>query len=296
MSNSVRNIAVCFDESSWNYWGIPWTASLNFLAKFSGQIVVVDFGILPKTHSFFDRLKNYIVIPAEKKYGLQELDFINTISNYAAKNGGVWASWDNTCYFQDDINEVFDLASNKLVCCRSTGPQPNVKSSINSFGFKNTITRDQERFYNILKKICRHHTKPLSSSLIAAPAELWSVYNKFIHICLDTGFLLPEDQVNQAALNLFAWNYDFLTSVLDDNWCQPITDELQWDDGFTRNGSKIKVVSIPTDMQYSADSVSYHFRNRFSKFHNEWSAYYKGCSFKPKRIMKPSLGKLKKVT
>lgn len=293
MSN-VHSIAVCFDEATWNYWGISWTASLNYLAKFSGQVVVVDFGVSSKTHDFFDRLKNYVVIPAEKKYGLQELDFIHTVNNYA-KNG-VWAAWDKTCYFQSDINEIFDLASEKLVFCRSSSPQLDVKSSVNSFGYKNTLAKDQEKFCKVLKKISRIYNKPLGSGLIAGPAELWSVYSNFVHICLDTGFLALEDLANQAAINLFTWSYDSLTSVLEDGWCQPITEELEWDNGFYRNGNKVKVIHIPTDMQYSADSASYHFRNRFPNPHDEWLAYYKGCSFKPKRIMKPSLGKLKKVT
>lgn len=296
MSNT-RSIAVRFDETSWNYWGIPWTASLNFLAKFPGQIVVVDFGIPGKAQEFFARLNNYVAIPAEKKYGVQELDFVHTISNYASKNkGGVYAAWDNTCYFQSDVNEIFNLASDKLVCCCSTGPQLNLRSSISAFGYSESVVKDQEKFYKILKKIARKYTKPIGSGLLAGPADLWTVYDNFINICLDTGFLLPEEQANQAALNLFVWAYESLTSVVDSSWCQPITEELKWDNGFSRNGDQIKVVHITSDMQYSAESASYHFRNRFSKLHDEWSAQYRGCSFNPKRVMKPSLGKLKKVT
>lgn len=296
MSNTIRNIAVKFDEASWNYWGIPWTASLNFFAKFAGQVIVVDFGMPAKAHDFLSRLKNYIVIPAEKKYGVQELDFIHTVSNYAANKGGTWASWNNTCYFQDDVNEIFNLASDKLTCCCGTDPQLSIKSSINAFGYKEDVVKDQDCFYKILKKVARKHTKPLSSGLFAGPAEIWAVYDNFVNICFDTDFLLPGNQCNQASLNMFAWSFEALTSVVDDSWCQPITEELTWDGCFSRKGKRIKVVHIPEDMQYSADSASYHFRNRFSKLHDEWSAYYRGCSFKPKRIMKPSLGKLKKVT
>lgn len=292
---TVRYIAVHFDESSWNFWGIPWTASLNFLAKFPGQVVVVDFGISSKTHEFFKKLDNYIVIPAVKKYGHQDLDFVHTISDYAAKNKGVWATWDYTCYFQDRVDEVFDLASDKLLCCRGSDPQLN-KSSISAFGYNESVTRDQERLFKILKKVARNHNKTLSDGFIAAPSELWAVYAKFLDICADTGFLVPEDQFGKAAINLFASNFDSLASIADDTWCQPIADEFEWEDGFCRNGSKVKVVHIPANMQYSADSASYHFRNRYSKLHDEWSSFYRGCSFNPKRIMKPSLGKLKKVT
>lgn len=293
MSNT-HSIAVYFDEATWNLWGISWTASLNYAANFKGQIVVVDFGISARTHSFFDRLENYVVIPAKKKYGLQELDFINTISGYA--KDGIWATWDKTCYFQSDINEIFDLCAEKLVFCRSNNPQLDAKSSVSSFGYKDTIVKDEEKFRKVLKKISRIYGKPVGRSLIAGPSKLWSAYNSFVCVCLDTGFIALEDQANQAAINLFTWSYDSLVSVLGDNWCQPIAEELEWNNGFFCNGNKVKVICIPADMQHSADSANYHFRNRFPNFHDEWMAYYKGCSFGPKRIMKPFLSKLKKVT
>ena len=279
MSGTVtRNIVVYFDETSWSKWGISWTASLNLLARFQGNVIVIDFGLSNKTLKFFEKL-NYTIIPREKKYDLYELDFFHTVSNYAYKNQGFYATWNNNCYFQNNIDEIFNLSNNKLLCCCGHEPQMSFNPSIDMFGYKNNVAKNINKLHDILKKVSKIYKKPICNNFFAGPSDVWSIFNGFLQVYLNTGFLQPKQQVCHAAINLFVYECDFLVSVLDETWCQPIVEELEWNNGFYRNGNKVNVI-------YHDDQYDFSFRNRFSKLHNEWLSSYKGYFLKPKFIKK----------
>ena len=263
-------------------------ASLKLLAKFSGNIVVVDFG-LPNKIVVFLIQQGVSVIPFETKWGIQNLDFLHTICNHFAE--GIIVFWDHSCYVQTNIDKVFELAdSENLICCRGNDPQ--LGNKLFSFGYKEDITATSEVFVRLLKKISRLHSKPLGASFLAGRASTLLTYVRHITVCVETNFLSVGSQTHQAALNLFAWNYG-VVDVVDNCWCQPVTGDLEWrDDGFYRNNNQVKVICVPKD---HFDGF-YQFSNRFVNLHNQWMACYNGCSFDPKRIMKPSLTKIKKVT
>jgi hypothetical protein len=267
------------------------------MAQFDGTVVVVDGGIPERGRAFLENQKA-VLLPLVKKHKVPELDVVHTLAAYSKDNKGTYAFWDCVSYFQDDIKPLYEAASQKLVCCREvTTPQPSLRSTLEVFGLNETITNNAAKLFGILKKVAKKHSRMLYGGFFAAPSDVLRFYSAFLDFSVDSGFLTADKRAHQIALNMFMFSFDNFGKVVDGTWSAAIANQLQWkNDGFYDGDSKAKAVYIPSDMQYSAESATYHFRNRFPAAHDKWKCRYKGNTFTPKRIMKPSLGKLKKVT
>jgi hypothetical protein len=297
MHNNGRYVSVYFDETLWNFWSLSWFASFYEFAKFDGTVLVVDGGI-PERGREFLKSEQAEIVPLIKKHNVPELDVVHTLAAYSKDNKGTYAFWDCVSYFQDSIEPLFEEASSKLVCCReATAPQPSIRPTLDVFGLTPAITTNVAKLYAILKKVAKKHSRTLYGGFFASPDNVLRYYDTYIDFCIDSGFLSVDKKTHQTALNMFLLSFDNFGKVLDNKWASAIANQLQWkNDGFYEGDNRVGVVYIPNDMQYSAESAVYHFRNRFPAIHDEWKCRYKGNTFTPKRVMKPSLGKLKKVT
>ena len=145
---------------------------------------------------------------------------------------------------------------------------------------------DPNRYLRIIKHLARRYGRAISGSFVTAPSSIWGLLNSFAGLLTDTGFLSSADL--KITLNLFVRSFDFCCQVVKDEWCQRIGRELTWRDGyFYHKDTKMRVITIPTQLQYSAESVSYHFRNRFAKIYDKWVTQSQGHKFTPKHLIKP---------
>jgi hypothetical protein len=295
MSSTRRYVSVYFDDPLWTYWGLSWVASLYDIARFQGDVLIIDGGMRDKAVGFLKRL-GATVVPLVKR-DTPELDVIHTLAAYSKNNRGVYAFWDCVSYFQDNIDHLFDIADKKLVCCReSSAPKPDLRPTLESFGYTNEATVNVSKLHSILKKVAKCYGRTVYGGFFAAPSEVLCCYDAFLTFATGSSFLTLGGEAHRLGLNVFVSNYQWYSEVISSLWCSAIASQLQWRGAFYDGDEKIKVIYIPADMQYSADSVLYHFRNRFHAQYDDYKCSYMGSAFTPKRIMKPSLSKLKKVT
>lgn len=109
---SKNYVVTGFDNDYWNQWGSSFIASLKELAKYKGEIVVVSFGL---SKFIQDKLINYGI------QVIQGNDTFQSISEFASQNAGIYAVWDADVYFQDNIDEIFELATNQIVVTENYG-------------------------------------------------------------------------------------------------------------------------------------------------------------------------------
>lgn len=291
MSNTSRFIATNFDETSWNFWGVSWLGSLVELAQYMGNVVIIDCGLSPKQCKFLDGI-NVIRVPLEVKHNVRSLDVIHTLANFAHGKNAVIAYWDHISYFQDNITSVFDLAKSKFICCKEQNPYPEHRHSLESFGIDDIASDDPKFLYELLKSSARKHGALLNLDFFATNTRLLNVFNRFVDHCLNNNIVNPVAKAASICLNLFGNDFGFV-SVQDSTWNKAIGSDFVWDHAYHQDGKKIKVVNIPSNMQYSADSAIFHLRNRFPEVYNKWVSFYNGNPSFPKLVVKPSLKKKK---
>jgi len=107
-----------FDESYWNHWGESWIISLNELAKFDGNILVVDFGLTNSTKNKLVEMGAYILAG---KPGNMRAETLRVIGDFSTRYPGIYAIWDADVYFQKPIDEIFELAKDQLVITDNIG-------------------------------------------------------------------------------------------------------------------------------------------------------------------------------
>ncbi len=250
MSNTNRCVTY-FDKNSWDHWGLSWISSLFELARFDGEIIVVDYGLSHKTRKFL----NLINVKTIKPLGIhtQDLDCMFTIIDYAKNNPGSYAFWSNSSYFQDDIEKVF--GKKKLICSKESGYRLDNKSEY-------------------MKKTAKLHGSAVSGDFWCADSDILGIFDGFLRCCIDNSFV----ESLQVFLNLFTLSFESFVEIGD--WSVVVGNHLTWNKGFYNGESIAKVVSM------NLLAETYKFSNRYQEIYSRWISYYKGSAFSPKRVFK----------
>lgn len=106
-----------FNEHYWAHWGSSWIYSLREVAKYKGQIIVVDCGLSDSTRNKINE-KEALVVKNDEP-GEIRLRVFNEISRYSKKNKGNFVYWDADAFFEQKIDQVFDEISDKLIICNN---------------------------------------------------------------------------------------------------------------------------------------------------------------------------------
>jgi hypothetical protein len=125
----MNNIVLTgFDENYWQQWGLSWIISLKEFAKFNGSIIVVGFNLSTTTVS---KLAEFGVTLLTGEGKDIRVGTLNAIQKIQFENPCVVAFWDADVYFQEEIDEIFDLAKNQIVITNNAGfiAFPNEKYS-----------------------------------------------------------------------------------------------------------------------------------------------------------------------
>ena len=108
-----RYVVTGFDEHYWNAWGMHWLASLQNVAHYKGDIIVVGHNLSEITQ---EKLKkaNVLVIPSSANNDFRKNTLLK-ISQFSQQEDAIFAYWDADSYFQENIDSIFDLAKDNFV-------------------------------------------------------------------------------------------------------------------------------------------------------------------------------------
>lgn len=201
-----KYIATGFDNTYWTYWGASWLTSLKDLAKYEGEIIIIDYNLSSSAKA---KIKDMGVnlIPSTSNKDSYRYNTIRIISELAKKENAIFAYWDADVYFQDKIDEIFDLAKSSLV----------VSENLNS-GFiagpssEWNLVRDACSVVSFFKK-SNIHEYILNSSKVKRISNTWNfvempqltlvndqfvnkdIVQKVIHPCGEIKSLLPKRNI-----------------------------------------------------------------------------------------------------
>jgi len=103
-----------FDESYWPRWGSSWILSLREKAKYEGNVFVVDCGLSDFTKNKLIS-KNVFFLNSNPELPDVRTKTIDAIANYAKDYSGNYVYWDADVYFQESIDEIFEIISDKFI-------------------------------------------------------------------------------------------------------------------------------------------------------------------------------------
>ena len=94
--------------------GISWLSSLFDFSFYEDDIILIDFGLSDSTKKKL--LNNGIIVLDNVNNCL-----ISSLKDFVLKNKGIYAYWDLSCVFQDNINEIFKICENKILYTKKNG-------------------------------------------------------------------------------------------------------------------------------------------------------------------------------
>jgi hypothetical protein len=112
-------IVTGFDEAYWERWGASWLISLKEIANYNGEVIVVGFNLSQSTKN---KLLEHKVNCIQGVYsGNYRNDIFKCIAEFAKTNCGKFVYWDADVYFQENIDDIFDLIHDDFLITANVG-------------------------------------------------------------------------------------------------------------------------------------------------------------------------------
>lgn len=164
MSNYV---VTGLSEEYWHHWGESWIISLKELGRHDlSKAIIFDFGL---SASSLNKIKkfNVNIIPAQFRHDIRS-DSLIAIADLKKEEKDIFAYWDVDCYFNDEIQSIFDLVDNNFLVTKNhdagfiagNSSQWRYISDIHNF---NTFLNDPNHLYNFLLNYLRKFTLEISN-------------------------------------------------------------------------------------------------------------------------------------
>lgn len=244
-----RYLATFFDQFLWNIWGLSWFASLKEHADFPGSVVVIGTDLSDKIKSFLTN-HDVILVPLECQYNQRDMDVLHSLAIFSKSHPGQYLYYQSYCYFQKPLSSLFG----EVAFCGDGNPQPG------SFGL-GISTKDP--VFIILERLASQHGRLVNSYFFAATDGLVQFLDGFQAFCADVDLISRGNDAFSVLLNLFAYAYS--TAYINNRWCCSVADPSYVD---------AHVCYIPKELQFSADSIKFHFKNRFPDLYRKWHQFY----------------------
>lgn len=114
----MKAVFTGFNENYWHLWGISWLTSLQKIAQYKGEIFIVGFNLTEITQQkLVNAGVNLINSTVDSNFRQNTLLEIN---KFAKNKEGVFVYWDADAYFQESIDEVFELAKNEFIITKNS--------------------------------------------------------------------------------------------------------------------------------------------------------------------------------
>lgn len=271
MQRSDRTtVLTAFNQEEWDRFGITWLASLRDLAKYHGDVCIISDGLNEKVTRFLGT-HNVRLVPVERKFKEPKLNHFCTAMQAA---GDLSAYWDHSFYFQADLGELFEIASDTIVAATASSPLPTFRNSLEGFGFKDACSLAPSVMRSTLLNIARRNGTRLQGQFVAGRKDALNFLGRFVEFHSKWGYVSESPHAVDLSLNLF-YSANLGSFTIDSRWSDLVDAQWTWLDGFYEDDSLVKVVSFPPGQVYSAVCARFHFVNAYRELHTAWLARYR---------------------
>jgi len=108
------------DDRYWDRFGASWIYTLREVAKYQGKIVIFDYGLSGLAKKKIAE-KEAVVIQSEKKEDIR-FETIKQICKYAKTNKGKFVYWDADIFFEENVDELFEIVEDKILLAENKNP------------------------------------------------------------------------------------------------------------------------------------------------------------------------------
>jgi hypothetical protein len=108
------------NEKYWDHFGSSWIYTLREVAKYQGEIIVVDCGL----HGLSKKKileKGAKIITGSEANDIR-IETIKQVSKYAKENKGKFVYWDADVFFEENIDKIFEEINEKILLTENGNP------------------------------------------------------------------------------------------------------------------------------------------------------------------------------
>lgn len=274
-------VLTAFNQEAWNRSGISWLASLHELAKYDGDVCIVNDGLNHRTVHFLES-NDVRLIDARHKFKDPDLDHFCTAMTAVTD---VSAYWHNTSYFQSDLDELIKIAANECVFALRCPPQPTLRNSLEAFGYHDSDCQQPSSLYRTLLDTARSNGTVLQGQFAAGNKDRLSFLGDFIEFHVEHGYLNDSKHAVDLGINLF-YASSPASVIVDSRWSELVDFRWTWHDKFFKGDEAIKVVSFQPESVFSAICARFHFVNSYRDLYASWHTKYRSQLAMPRLLLK----------
>ena len=256
-----KHVATSCDSTGFKML-VPFLASLRGVAKWAGNVLIIDLGMNRKQVDSLTGL-GMSVIPAKKDLEAIVCQRFDTLADYASSHPGIYAHWDADVWFTGSIEAVFDLPSDRLSCTIDRTRQ----------GFVSGVVPNKPQAIAVdflLDAVQRTHSQLLQVGFVCGGAAALRHFANVQRFLIKSGFAADAYGTDTLALNLMSSINPDVLNVVDIGWnCIPDW-QPEWRDGAFHCGTiPIKVLHQTSPWR---NNTAYGFKSHYPDSFQAWRA------------------------
>jgi hypothetical protein len=250
-----KYVITTLDKNYCRKWISSWLGSLKEFADHQGEILIINWGNIPRHVVRRLQAHGCTVEYGEPFYKYPPLDRFLSIAEVARKRPGIFLYWEADVSFHGPVAPAFDLATEKLVACLD---EPVSAFNTNFYHLRDVLP-DYTACHELLNRVIATHGRLLHTGFVGGPTEMWDAFGNFLRFAVSAGVRKYEG-ADTFILNAFAACHQNQFSVADSMW-------NFLDPGHLGNQP---VIHLAGTTKYTADTRSLLFRHRYPGLYRKW--------------------------
>ena len=262
-------IVTCADSNVYDELLVPFLGSLLSLARWTGQVVIFDYGLAPTQAA---RLSEFgLTVEPIPRPHLAVLDRFLHLASFAERHPGVIAQWDADVWFTRPIFDLFDhydaQHSGRLVCNLERVFQQSCYSPARQ------DPEIEQQIRNVLEPIVAEHGNVLHCGFIAGASPIIARYCRYLERLITEVAFHPEWASDVVGLNHFYHHRHDAISIVDQRYnCLPDWLPDRQGDQFFWQGRPMQVIHVTSPWRKSENGDRFRFQHVHPELYQLWRA------------------------
>lgn len=259
-----KYVVTGLNAAYWELCAPSWLGSLKSVASYQGNVIVIDMGDLTETHK--SRLQNFgvEVVKVAEGYPHYQLNQFQTIKEISRQRPGFYAYWAPDCYFQEAIDDVFNL-DGLSVCINNSNAVSSVPGYIEAATFRSKYYR------NILQSVVDKHGGLADCGFIGGHDSAWAEFMDFCRYAVVNDLVAMADDTDSLLLNTYASFFPGIARICPQIWNSKVNPTMRWrEGGYAIGGVTVKVIQPGLESFRYFDLKEYSFQQCQKTIHRDW--------------------------
>jgi hypothetical protein len=267
-SHNEQWVVTSADDRVYEDLLVPFLGSLFTLAKWTGRVAVLDYGLAPARVT---RLRRFGVVVEEVQHTtFVNLDRFLQLGSFCRRHPGLVSHWDADMWFCGGLGKLFDRFEphygHRLVCCIDRVFQPSCYNVAFDLSGRRKVQR-------ILRGICRKYGNILQCAFLCGTSSAVAEFCEYLQELILSQEYKPAWNSDTVGLNYFCHDYPDRVQILPPHYnCLPDWEPRLRGKRFYLKGRPVRVMHVTSPYRADTPASRFLFQTVHPRLYRRWLA------------------------